>query len=316
MEAAYTNGRLASLASRQHGLILKHHAVAEGISTSALKRRVQNGMLDQVGPETYRINGSVVSWEQSALLACWTGGPGALLSHRAAALGWRLDGCESAPFEIVTDRWSRRPRDLAVKVHEAKDILPIDRRLMDAIPITSPVRTVLDLAAVSPPRRVEQAMEDGLRRRLFTPDQLAERFARFARRGKPGIRTLRPLIEERVGGYVPTASDFESIVVRLAREAGLPEPVRQYAVMLADTTVYLDLAWPSLRLFVECDGLFVHSNSLQLRWDDDRQNELVLAGWMPIRLTWQRVTCHRDEIIATLQAAFAARSGPELPLRS
>ncbi len=282
------------------------------MSPSALKRRVQNHMLEPAGPEIYRIPGSVSTWEQGALLACWRGGPGALLSHRAAALGWNLDGYASAPYEILSDRWSRRPRDPAVRIHEAGDILTIDRREVGGIPITSAVRTVLDLAAVSPARRVEQAMEDALRRRLFTADQLAERFGRYARRGKPGIRTLRPLVEERAGAYVPTASEFESIVVRLARRAGLPEPRRQYPVAIRGTTVYLDLAWPEVLVCVECDGLFVHTTSLQLRWDDDRQNELVLAGWLPIRTTWRRATSQPDEVIATLREAWVRRSQGDL----
>ncbi len=312
MDGPRTNELLAALAATHHGLVLRREALAEGISHSALQRRVQNKMLERVGPETYRVSGSVNTWEQRALLACWTGGPGALLSHRAAALGWQLDGYETAPFEVLTDRWARRPRDHTVKVHEARDILSIDRRQLAGIPITSPLRTVLDLASVSPARRVEQAMEDGLRRKLFTSDQLAERFGRFARKGKPGISLLRPLVEERAGNYVPTASEFESIVLRLARRAGLPEPERQYPVALRDTTVYLDLAWPQVLLLIECDGLFVHGTSLQLHWDDDRQNELVLAGWLPIRLTWRRVTRQPEEVIATLQEAWTRRSSLNL----
>jgi len=78
-------------------------------------------------------------------------------------------------------------------------------------------------------------------------------------------------------------------------------------VDLDGTRVYLDLSWPDILLFVECDGIFDHSTSIQLRWDDDRQNELVLRGWMPIRVTWHRMVREPDAVIAILRRAWADR---------
>lgn len=310
MEAAQTNRVLAELARAHHSLIHRPMALAAGVSHSALTRRVHSGVLEQIGPEVYRISGARTGWHQRALAACWVVGTDALVSHRAAALAWRLDGYPTAPLEVLTERWTRRPGHKGVVVHEAGDILDTDRASVEGLPVTSAVRTVLDLAAVSPPRRVEQAIEDGLRRRLFTSEQLGERFARFDRRGKRGLRILRPLIAERVGPYVPTDSDFELRMVELIREAGLPEPVRQHRVDLDGVSVYLDLSWPELLLFVECDGIFVHSTSIQLRWDDDRQNELVLRGWMPIRVTWHRMVHEPEVVVATLRRAWADRNRP------
>ena len=147
MDQARKNELLGTLARGHHGLLARHAATEAGVSHSALTRRVRSGLLEQVAPAVYRWSGSPVTWDQRALLACWTAGPDALLSHRAAALRWGLDGVGAAPFEVLTDRWTRRGTGSAL-VHEAHDIITADRSVVGPTPITSPLRTVLDLAAV------------------------------------------------------------------------------------------------------------------------------------------------------------------------
>src|SRR5207253_2721113 len=75
MQAARTNELLGGLARAHHGLIHRDQVRREGISQSALLRRVGSGLLEQVGPSVYRLCGAPVTWDQRALLACWTTGP-------------------------------------------------------------------------------------------------------------------------------------------------------------------------------------------------------------------------------------------------
>ena len=311
MDSARTNELLGVLARAHHGLIRREIAIREGISHSALTRRVRSQLLELVGPGVYRFRSAPITWDQKALLGCWEVGPAALVSHRAAGLRWTLDGVKAAPIEVITDRWTRRTAGQAI-VHEANDLISADRSSIAGLPVTSPLRTVLDLGGVMPVYRVEQAMEDALRRKLFTPQQLGDRFLAYARPGKRGVRALRPLIEERVGEHVPTGSDFELRVARLARLAGLPDPQRQVAVQLPVTRVYLDLAWPERHFAVECDGIFNHGTSISLRWDDDRQNELVLLGWFILRLTWHAVTQDPAHAISQLRQGWR-RCAPPTP---
>ena len=307
MQASRTNEILGALARDHLGLIHRDQVIHQGISRSALIRRVGSGLLEQVGPSVYRWSGAPETWDQKALLACWNAGPTALLSHRASTLRWGLDGVTSAPFEVLTDRWARRPSPPA-RVHEANDIIHADRSSIGPIPVTSPLRTVLDLAGVAARYRVEQAMEDALRRRMFTTQQLGDRFMTYARRGKRGIGTLRPLVSERVGTTIPTGSEFELRAERLAVRAGLPAPHRQFPVQLPMTRVYLDLAWPERRFAIECDGVFDHGTAIQLRWDDDRQNEVQLLGWLILRFTWHKVTRDPDSVIELVRRAWVDRA--------
>ena len=283
------NHELAQVAARHHGLITQEQAAAVGVHPDALRRRVAAGYLQQLDRQTYRFAGAPVTWGQRALLACHGAGADAVLSHRAAAHAWRLDGFERAPLEVTVPRWHRRVRRPNTIVHESTDLIAADTREVDRIPTTSPVRTLVDLGAVANRYRVEQALEDALRRSLCSAEQVAQRFSQLARRGKRGVTILRPLLEERVGETVPTHSMLERRLVRIIESLPVATPVRQHPVHLRDTTVYLDLAWPDRMIAVEGDGLYAHGTNLQLPWDVDRQTELVLLGWHVLRFSWKAV---------------------------
>lgn len=126
----------------------------------------------------------------TALIAAWLAGPRAIVSHRAAAMLWRLDGIDAGPLEVLTDRWARRCRLDNVKLHEATDITSADRTEVDGIPCASVVRVLLDLPSAVHHFRADQAFEDALRRQLCTVDQVADRFVQVARRGRPGTVVL------------------------------------------------------------------------------------------------------------------------------
>jgi very-short-patch-repair endonuclease/predicted transcriptional regulator of viral defense system len=303
-----TNRALADIARAHHQLIRTDLAAMAGVSRDALERRVAAGLLDHIDRDLFRISASDRSWHQRALAAVWMQGPTALLSRRAAVRLWRLDGIPQAPIEVLTERWARRQRRPDVNVHETKQLLAVDRTELEGIPCTTVVRTLLDCAGVLHPFRVEQLLEDALRKRLCTAPEVADRFIPFARRGRRGTRTMRALLEERVGRDVPTMSEFERRFLGALRPSGLPLPQLQYGVRLDDaTTVHLDFAWPDTMLAAECDGLYDHGTSFQLRWDDDRQNELQLRGWLILRFTWTTLTRSPEVVVRQLREAFSTR---------
>jgi very-short-patch-repair endonuclease len=279
-----------------------------GISRDALDRRVTSGILDRIDRDLYRISASASTWHQRALAAVWLQGPTALLSCRGAVRLWRLDPVPPGPLEVLTERWARRERRPDVRVHETKQLLAVDRAIVDGIPCTSVVRTLLDCAGLLHPFRTDQLFEDALRKRLCTPAEVADRFVRFARRGRRGTRVMRELLEKRVGRDVPTMSEFERRFLELVRAHGFPVPTTQYPVQLDAEKVYLDLAWPDALLAVECDGLYDHGTNIRLVWDDDRQNELQLRGWLVLRFTWEMLTRSPDVVARQLSRALADRS--------
>lgn len=309
MRAHDTNRLITSMAATQHGMFTTAEAVDAGISRHALARRVQHGMLDRPAPGLYRIAGSASTWEQRAAHAVELAGPDASLSHRTAALLWILDGFDRAPMEVLVRHGTSRKRWPGVRVHESRSLAECDLTTRRGLPVTNPVRTILDLATVAHPFRVEQAMEDGLRRDLFTTQQLAQRYTQIVRRGWKGGASLRQMIEFRLGERVPTGSAFELKVLKLLLAHGLPEPVRQHPVTLAaDLTVYLDLAWPRRQVALECDGIWDHGTNRQLPWDADRQNQVQLLGWLVLRTCWRFLHDHPLDLVSMVTSALDERS--------
>ena len=169
------------------------------------------------------------------------------------------------------------------------------------VPATSPLRTLLDLD----PAILDDAVDRGVASRLFTVAGLEAQLGRVGRKGRSGVGPLRAALDRRLVTERP-ASVLESRMSRLLLAAGLPPPVPEYAF----GRYRLDFAWPELRLAVEVDGYRHHSSWDAFRDDRDRQNDMVAAGWIVLRFTWDDV-CHRPEEVAAQIASvlFSLRAG-------
>ena len=303
-----TDARLLEIGAQHHGLVHLDLTDAAGIPRHAVRTRVARGVLEHLDTSTYRLRGFPASFEQRALRATFTAGAEAMASHRTAALLRGLDGIRSAPVEVLVPRWARCTGRHACLVHESLHLDESDRDSIGPIPVTSVPRTLIDLASVEPPSVVEQVMEDAFRRRLCSVEDVVERFVRLPARGRRGATTVRALLADRTGAYVPTDSDFELRVLHLLEDAGIPSPVRQFEVdILGGRTVRLDLAWPEVLVAVECDGVYHHGTTIALRWDDRRQNQLVLEGWLVLRFTWDDLTTRPEEVVAVVRSALRTR---------
>jgi very-short-patch-repair endonuclease len=190
-------------------------------------------------------------------------------------------------------------------VYRLSSLLPVDVVAHDNLPITTVARTLADLGGAVPLGVVERATEWALRNQLADVAQLEAMTARVPTKGG---RTLRMMLAQRPAGAPPTESDAESLFVQLARAAGFPDPVRQYAVLVGGRRYRLDFAWPALRLAVEIDGAAVHGPAA-LPQDLRRQNRIVLDGWMILRFTWGTLMRGRREVKDDLRVAWALRGG-------
>lgn len=83
--------------------------------------------------------------------------------------------------------------------------------------MTSPVRTLIDLATTVEERALELLVNDADRLGLVDPERL--RAALDERHGVPGVRALRRLLDART--FRLTDSELERRFLRLLRRAGL-----------------------------------------------------------------------------------------------
>jgi hypothetical protein len=222
----------------------------------------------------------------AAVLAC---GPGACLSHASAAALWRI-GEQSGRIEISVPL-PRAPRVRGIRVHR-RGACALDGSIADGIPVTGPVQTLVDLATRLNRRRVEAAVNAADRLDLVDPESL--RAALGERRGQPGARALRELLDRST--FVLTDSDLERRFLPIARRAGLPLPLTGRQV----NGFKVDFYWPDLGLVVETDGLRYHRTAAAQARDSIRDQTHTARGLTALRFTHAQVRFEPDHVCEVL----------------
>ena len=162
---------IATLATLQYGVVSRAQLLTAGIGPGAIATRLKRHQLHPLHRGVYAVGHTALvplAREMAAVLAC---GPGAMLSHRTAAWLWGLLELAGELIEVTVPRSHRRRRGL--RVHRSRSLAPVDARIHRGIPVTSPERTLLDLAEAEPFRDVERAFDEALTQRLITPPVLA-----------------------------------------------------------------------------------------------------------------------------------------------
>jgi very-short-patch-repair endonuclease len=177
-----------------------------------------------------------------------------------------------------------------VRVHRARERPASARR--HGIPLTTPERTLLDLAAVLPQRELDRAVEQAKVLHLTT------RAALLRCPSRRGIRALeRALADEpRL-----TRSEAEQRLLELLRAADLPPPRTNVRVHGHE----VDLLWPRERLIVEVDGFAFHSTREAFERDRRRDAALQARGYRVLRLTWRQIV-HEPQLVVARVATLLA----------
>ena len=139
--------RVAALAGRQHGTVTARQLRALGMSPSAMRYRVLVGRLHPIHRGVYVAGHRQLSQNGRFLAPVAAVGGSAVLSHMWAAALWGLTGSAS-PGEIgVAVARSVRPRP-GIRLHVVRSLPDRDRARRAGVPVTTPARTLLDLAGV------------------------------------------------------------------------------------------------------------------------------------------------------------------------
>jgi len=292
----------------QYALFTLDQALASGLNETTVYRRARLGRYVLEHPRVFCFAGLPPSWERSVLAACLAAGPEAVASHRSAARLWRLIDTSEEIVEITVP-YARRPRLRRVTIHRSTDLRVEQTTVRRRIPVTNPLRTMVDLAAVLPPEKVEDALDAGLRwPALFSVAAVKATLNQLAGRGRSGAGVLRKVLEEREFGDEVSDSDLEKRMSKLLRRAGLPPAVFHYAVC-TPAGVFLaevDFAYPEIKLAIEVDGFGAHGTPRAMAKDFVRQNGLVPYGWRVLRFTWRQVTRQPEMVAAAILAVLEA----------
>jgi very-short-patch-repair endonuclease len=280
---------VAELAARQHGVVGRDQLGDLGLGRRAIDHRVEHGRLHPVHRGVYAVGHRHVSRDGRFMSATLVA-RGAVLSHRSAAalLGIRPSG--RGRTEITVGR-ALRPR-AGLQIHRAP--LPSDEvTTHHGIPVTTPARTLLDLAAVVPYHHLERAATEAEIRRLGSPTSVADLVARYPTR--KGTAALRRLLAARDIGRNVTKRDLELRFLAFLDAHDLPRPRINADVDGRE----VDCLWPDQRLVVELDGFATHGTRPAFEADRARDRALLVAGYRVTRITWRQL---RDDALALATA--------------
>lgn len=296
-----------------NGVITRKEALALGMPSSTLQDWVRLGHLVAAGRGIYVQPGVLES--EGTLLRAATRALDAVVSHESAARLHGLDGLD--PSRVTVSVPVRRTnRFEGVTVHQSTDLTSEDTTRVLGLPTTNPTRTVLDLAAVLPPALLAVCLDQADRMGLTSYEATADSLERTARKGKPGVRKLRKILEPRLGGDFVTESVLETRLHGIIEEAGLPMPTTQFRPKwLRKVNGRVDLAYPDLRIVVEGDSQRFHGTPEAFQIDRTRDNLAQLASWIILRFTWEDITKRPGLVVTQIEQALTLRLNDGMPAR-
>lgn len=294
--AIHIDATIRELAARQHGVVAREQLVRAGVPDHKIEYRLKTGRLQRLYRAVYRVGpvAGAREREMAAVLAC---GETAVLSHDSAAATWELAPAQGdgAAVHVSVQGGCRAP-GRGVRVHRVGPLATDEITRLDGIPITTPARTLLDLAAHANEGALERALARADRAGAVDRESIERLLARRPRR--PGARRLAALL----AGTRPalTRSEAEARFLALIRKARLREPeanvvVRGYEV---------DLLWRAERLVVEIDGYAFHSSRAAFEADRRRDSALAASGFRVVRVTWAQLSNEPEALLARIAQAL------------
>jgi very-short-patch-repair endonuclease len=279
---------LIELAARQHRCVARRQLLDLGYGSRAIAHRLAGGWLVQVYDGVYAV-APVLDGQRTHWMAATLTTLGSVLSHASAAAAWRFWPFDVS-FEVVTRPGSGGP--------ELKDGVLVCRSrtlaghttTLDGIPITTPERTLIDVAPHLGNRALARAVRDAIRLKTTTPSTLFVALARH--RGRRGTRRLHAAVSRYAGLPLHrTRSDAEALALELLRDANVPRPDVNRRIAGEEA----DLSWPPRRLVIELDGAQFHLDASE---DLRKQRIWEAGGWTVRRLPTDDVYLHPERLLA------------------
>jgi predicted transcriptional regulator of viral defense system len=293
--------RLARIAARQHGVVSIRQLEALGFGSRSVHHEVAAGRLHRLHRGVYAVGHQRLSWHGHCLAAVLANSP-SVASHFSAGWLWGLLlNRPSGKFHLTAPH-PRHSKPQFVLHHAS--LADEDQALVEGIPITSLVRTQLDLAAkVSLDRicRFLARSEADERLDLRALESVLARCGNHPGRGK-----LRIALDVYKPALAITRSGLEREFLTLAVKAGLPPPSMNYVLAGYE----LDAYWPDERFAVELEVYETHGDRASFEADPVRHEELLLIGVEMIRVTGPRLKREPDTVTRRVRTLLEQRRRP------
>jgi hypothetical protein len=278
---------LARQAAAQYGL-LSLKQVRSHLSETEIRTLIQKGTLQRRRRGLYQLAGHSLSWESDVMAAVLAVPSLALASHRSSM---RLWGFRSVDDDVeISIRYPARADLNGVTVHRSRDLSEHDITYIEAIPVTTPARTLCDAGLIFSDQEIERILHHAVAKGVVRVDQLRRYRERVGRQGRNGVCAIDRILDRLPPGIELAGSGPEIRMRALYDEFALPAPVWQHPVVAGGRQYFVDFCYPWQRLAIEYDEFGEHTKHEVFSNDRRRQNDLVAAGWTVIRLVWSDLT--------------------------
>lgn len=128
------------------------------------------------------------------------------------------------------------------------------------------------------------------------------------RQVKPSLVSRFRSCSQRCNAYLaqksyPRISTIEVAMLAALKDKGYA-PEGQFSVV----PFWIDIAFPSVKLAIECDGDYWHGNKRQQSKDRQKDHYLRRRGWHVLRLTETEIKTNIDECVAKVASFLSAQS--------
>jgi len=297
-----TNSRaqnIVQVANKQGGVVRRDQAIDAGFTRHKIAQRVATGewrLLPHGGYQLLEMPGSTNRARAAASVL-----PNAVVSHFSAAA---VLGISRVPTSTASVSVHSRTTHVfpGVEVFRNRDLAPMHITSRDGVPVTTVERTIVDLAAKVRPKRLAWIVDELLAERRVSVDGVRDVLDAIACKGKPGVTSLRSVLDERSQGSV-NLSVLERAGLDLLDESNISGFVLEYPIPWAKRRRF-DVAFPREKVAIEWDSFRWHSQKDAFLSDRDRDRLALEHGWRVLRFTWQHVHETPNSVLESIRTVL------------
>jgi very-short-patch-repair endonuclease len=290
---------ISRLAGRQHGVVSRRQLLEAGATREQIAVRLEASRLIEVHRGVYLVGSTARpphAHEMAALLAL---NLEAALSHHSSGALWDLVSYPaSAPVWVTIPPEKRAARPGIVVRRSRLERRDVRRR--HGLALTSPPRTILDLASLVDDYELERVVAEAQYRRLASEAELRAQLERnHGRRGSLGLRAILEL----PGGPHRTRSPAERALLRLLRA----HAIGGFETNATVVGFEVDFLWRERHLVIEVDGYDAHAGRTAFERDRLKMATLRAHGFGLMPVTGRQI---RDDAQGVVARLLAALGGP------
>lgn len=280
-------------------LLTSDQLLSRGMTSQQLSRAVKSGDLIRLRSGFY-VEGESRELPRHerhllSVLAADAALGGPLFSHSSAALihGLPDRGLKLGKVAVCEESPAARSRTTSLTTFRTVPDLAGETMTVNGLRVTSPARTVTDIALTASRDASVMVADAALKKGLVTADELEDSLARAA--GRPGIKRARhamSLVDDKSESVAETLSRLTFL------DFGLPTPETQVEIFNEHGAeiARVDFLWPEYGVIGECDGFGKYFDGLspaetreKLAKEKDRDAELIALGYRVIHWRWRDV---------------------------